>query len=94
MCLSTLVSLEGVVLTRSFVLGYEYAFGQEKDSKHTDLLAYFPSDEEISFAIKEAKKYASSLAAFVGMHDNAVFDHDSELSSNLTKCDGRFSVES
>lgn len=69
--------------------GYKHAFSSEKVPMRTNLLCQFPSDEEITFELKAAEKYATSLAAFVGMHDNPVVD-DSEPHSNLTSCDGTY----
>ncbi|KAH9816503.1 hypothetical protein DFH28DRAFT_864452, partial [Melampsora americana] len=66
--------------------GYKHAFASEQVSKHISLLSDFPSDEEITFELEAAKKYATTLAAFVGMHDNSGTDN-SELCENLKSCD-------
>ncbi|KAH9822476.1 hypothetical protein DFH28DRAFT_1119458 [Melampsora americana] len=52
--------------------GYKHAFANEKAPTHTNLFCQFPSDEEITFELNAAKKYATSLATFVGMHNSPV----------------------
>lgn len=69
------------------LLGYKYNLSDKKDLKGKDCLSYFPSDEEITYELKEAKKYASSWAAFVGMHEDIVLA-SSEPSLDLRGCDG------
>lgn len=89
LCLSICVQYHyvGAVLTCVFHLGYEYGVCQQNTSRRINLLACFPSEEEISFENKRAKKDALSLAAFVGIHEDTVLA-ESELGSNLSPCDG------
>ncbi|EGG08742.1 uncharacterized protein MELLADRAFT_84258 [Melampsora larici-populina 98AG31] len=83
---SGMVNFEG---SEHIHAGYKHAFANEKAPTHTNHLCHFPNDEEITFKLNAAKTYATSLAAFVGMHDSPVVD-DSELHSNLTSCDDVF----
>ncbi|KAH9821182.1 hypothetical protein DFH28DRAFT_1190943 [Melampsora americana] len=54
--------------------GYEFAFLDEQNSDHIDLLRYFPTNEEIEYDLTVAKKRAISLATFVGMTNVSIFD--------------------
>ncbi|KAH9818233.1 hypothetical protein DFH28DRAFT_888376 [Melampsora americana] len=80
---SGMVNFEG---SEHIHAGYQHAFANEKAPAHTNLFCQFPSDEEITFKLNAAKKYATSLATFVGMHDSPVVGN-SESHSNLTSCD-------
>ncbi|KAH9815573.1 hypothetical protein DFH28DRAFT_868448, partial [Melampsora americana] len=62
--------------------GYEFAFSDEPDSKHIDLLRCFPTDKEITYDLTVAKKRAISLAAFVGIHDASIVNTPIVFSEN------------